>query len=464
MTISGSTDSDAAEVTRRLEALPPLPSHLRWATTVSVGCFLDGFTTLVVASALTVLVGTLHIAYAQTGILISAAFIGMFFGAIIFGAASERFGRRTIFVATVMLFGTLSVAAAFAWDFASLFWLRVVQGLGLGGAVPVGAALIVECLPASARGRTFSLNFSILFALGFVVAPLMGFLLISLLGPELGWRALFAAGGLAVPYGIFAWCALPESPRWLASRGHYKAAFAVVDRLEEEAKRNGLTLSVEGAGPPPSGKGTRLSEAFGKAYYKRTLLVWTLFLTVSFVQYGFNAWLPTLFVKLGGLPPQYALALTVVNGCVIVGVTLLFALTVDRVGRKTWIQIGYALSLVGILIGMVCVSVLHITTWPVLFFAALFMTTGSGVNAGAIYLYGLELFPTRMRAWATSTGSSLSRAGSIFAPILIGALLQRGFGLIGVLLLLGIACLVGLTVMSLFGIETRRRALEELAV
>jgi len=162
--------------------------------------FLDGFTTLTVAAALTVLITTLHIDFARVGLLISASFGGMFVGAIVLGAASERFGRRRIFVFTVATFGLLSILAACAWNFASLFWLRAIQGLGLGGAVPVAAALIAECLPARVRGKTFSLTYALLFALGYVLAPLAGLVCIGLFGPEVGWRALFMLAGLALPF------------------------------------------------------------------------------------------------------------------------------------------------------------------------------------------------------------------------------------------------------------------------
>jgi MFS family permease len=182
--------AEARAIAYRPERIPPLPIHIRWAAVVGIGVFLDGFTTLTVAAALTVLITTLHIDFARVGLLISASFCGMFVGAILFGAASERFGRRLIFIIAVALFGMLSILAAFAWDFSSLFWLRAIQGLGLGGAVPVAAALVAECLPARVRGKTFSLTYALLFALGYVLAPLAGLICIRLFGPQLGSRTI----------------------------------------------------------------------------------------------------------------------------------------------------------------------------------------------------------------------------------------------------------------------------------
>jgi MFS transporter, putative metabolite:H+ symporter len=455
--------ASVAEIIQRLERIPPLSIHSRWATWVGIGCFLDGFTTLTVAAALPVLVSSLHIDFAKVGLLISAAFIGMFVGAIVFGAASERWGRRSMFAASVASFGLLSIVAAFAWNFSSLFWLRVIQGFGLGGAVPVAAALIAECLPASVRGKMFSLTYALLFSLGYVIAPLAGLVCIALFGAEWGWRALFGLAGLAFPFGIAVRRLLPESPRWLATRGRLKEADAVVARLEDSARSQGRALLATAPLAPLDRQRTRLSEVIGGEYRARALLIWSLFFSIYFVQYGLNAWLPTLYVKVGGLAPQFALALAVANGCVTLGAAVVFGISVDRLGRRRWFMVGFALSLIGIVWGIVALGGLKLTAWPVLFSAALLMTAGSGVNAGSIYLYAPELFPTRMRAWATSTGSAASRLGSIVAPTMIGAVLQAHGGLIGVFGILGVTCLAGLVIVSIFGIETKQRSLEELA-
>lgn len=476
---------DSRQITRRLEALPPLPIHFRWATVVGVGCFLDGFTTLIVAAALPVLIPTLHIDYTHVGLLISASFFGMLVGAIAFGAASERYGRRSVFVFTVALFGVLSFLGMLAWNFESLFWLRVIQGLGLGGAIPVAAALMAECLPARVRGTTFSLTYALLFALGYVVAPLAGLLCIRVFGPEMGWRALFGLAGLALPFAFIARRILPESPRWLASRGRLTEAMGLIQRLENDARERGIPLEPASSdserqaavGPGPVGDvepstapdtqyrrpTTAFAEAFQRKYLGRTLLVCVLFFTIYFVQYGLNAWLPTLYVKVGGLAPQYALGLAVANGCIALGSAVIFGLTVDRIGRKTWFIVGFTLSLAGAVWAMAALTGLRLGTWPVLFSAAVLLTAGTSVNAGSIYLYAPELFPTRMRAWATSTGSAASRLGSIVAPSAIGTLLQAQLGLSSVFALLAAACVAGLLAITLAGIETKQRTLEELA-
>ena len=392
------------DIGRRLEAMPPIGAHWRWASLIGIGCSLDGFTTLVVAVAMTVLVSSLHFEFSQIGLLISAGFIGMFVGALCGGALSERLGRRTVFAACVALFGALSLVAAGAWNFETLFWLRLVQGVGLGGAVPVGAALVAELLPARARGRTFSFAFALLFSIGYVLAPLFGFVFIQLLGPEAGWRALFVFAGLALPFGIALRFALPESPRWLASRGRTAEAEAIVARLEAGAAAHGLTLQRDSGGVTSRAPNARLGEIFSGEHRARLLLVWALFFAIYFVQYGLTGWLPTLYVKMAHLTPSFALLLALVNGLATLAAAVVFALTVDRVGRKAWFGIGFGLSVAGLVAALATLGGLACGQWQRFFAATLVTAAGGSVNSGLIYLYAPELFPTRMRSWATSTG------------------------------------------------------------
>ncbi|MGA3127917.1 MAG: MFS transporter [Candidatus Korobacteraceae bacterium] len=459
----GGSPLSAQSITQRYASVPPLPIHIRWVMVIGIGCFLDAFTSLIVSAALPVLIPTLHIGYGKIGMLISAAFFGMFFGALMGGALSERFGRRTVFACSIIMFGILSICCGFAWDYNSLVWLRVLQGIGLGSAIPVAAALAAECLPAKIRGKAYSLTYGLLFALGFVVAPLVGIVLIQMLGPNMSWRVMFGVAGLALPYGIASFWLLPESPRWLAVHGHLGEAEMLVAKLELQARKLNRPLLALAAAPVGKHQALRFSEAFGSEYFSRTILIWTIFLTTFFVQYGLTAWLPSLYVRIGGLPPSKALGLTVATSCLQVLAAIVFAFTVDRVGRKAWITTGFGLMIIGVLLGIVALSVFHVSAWPVLFAAAVPLTAGVSVNSCVIYLYAPELFPTRMRAWTTSTGSAAGRIGSIIAPIAIGAILQAKLGLVSVFVLLGMLGLVGLIVVVALGVETKLRTLEELS-
>jgi putative MFS transporter len=108
-------------------------------------------------------------------------------------------------------------------------------------------------------------------------------------------------------------------------------------------------------------------------------------------------------------------------------------------------------------------SVLHFTPWPVLWLAGTLIIVGGLFNADIGVVWIAEQYPTRMRAWASSTASSVNRVASITGPFITGALLSLVFGVQVLFLLLTVVLLVGLVVVSYWGVETKQRVLEELS-
>ncbi|HEY2204105.1 MAG TPA: MFS transporter [Pseudonocardia sp.] len=455
--VRATTDDTVA----RLERLPFGRVHLRVATLLGVGTFFYAFDSLVIATVLTVVITSFQVGLGSAGVLISSAYVGQFIGAIALGAVAERYGRRRAFILSLAAFGLLSLAASLAWNLESLLVLRLLQGIGLGAEVPIAGALFNEFVRGRSRGRAVMLYESI-FSWGILLAPLIGLLFFQLFGPELGWRLLFVFGALPVVVAVVAWFRLPESPRWLAEQGRGGEAAALLDEMEADARRRGVPLPELVVRARARVKPTRLGELFSPDYRRRTALAWVTWFCGYFILYGFSTWLPTLYVRLGGLPTGYALALTAVASAVYLVEIYVFALTTDRVGRKPWFVGGFAVALLGGVLGCVAI-LLGVTAWPVLFVAGLLMGLGISPITAGLYLYTPELYPTRMRAWATSTGSSLNRVASAIGPILVGALLGAGLGLGSVFALFGLVALVGLVVMAWLGIETKQRVLEELA-
>jgi MFS transporter, putative metabolite:H+ symporter len=465
----------AADIAARLERLPFGRMHLRVAGLLGVGTFFDAFDSLVIATVLTVVLTTFGVGYTSAGILISAAYVGQFIGAIALGILAERRGRKIAFVLALGTFGLLSLLAAVAWSYESLLVLRLLQGIGLGAEVPVAGALFNEFVRGRSRGRAVMIYESI-FSWGILLAPLIGLLFFWLFGPQSGWRLLFLFGAVPVVVAVIAWFKLPESPRWLAEQGRLREADALLTEMESLASAAdraaaphrpahagtgspaGSTAPTDQAAPPP----TRLGELFSPVYRRRTALSWITWFCGYFILYGFSTWLPTLYVRLGGLPAKNALALTALASTLYLVEIYVFALTVDRVGRKPWFVGGFAVAVAGGAFGVIAIAA-HATAWPVLLGAGLLMGLGITPVTAGLYLYTPELYPTRMRAWATATGSSLNRVASAAGPILVGALLSAGLGLGSVFAMFGVVAAVGLGVMAWLGIETKQRVLEDLA-
>lgn len=445
----------------RLERLPFGRTHFRVGALLGVGTFFDAFDSLIIAVVLTVVLTQFEVDFANAGLLISAAYVGQFIGAIGLGVVAERYGRRMGFIIALGAFGLLSLAVATAWNFESLLILRLLQGIGLGAEVPIAGALFNEFVRGRSRGRAVMLYESI-FSWGILLAPLIGLLFFALFGEESGWRLLFLFGGIPVIVAVIAYFKLPESPRWLADKGRFAEAAALLDEMEREAQASGVTLDEPEVRARADVKPTRFGELFSPVYRRRTALCWVTWFCGYFILYGFSTWLPTLYVRLGGLPIENALGLTVIASAIYLVEIYVFAFTVDRVGRKPWFVGGFTLSLIGASFGLVAI-LLDATAWPVLLVASLLMGLGISPITAGLYLYTPELYPTRMRAWATATGSSVNRVASVIGPILVGVLLGAGLGLASVFLVFGVVAAVGLVVMAWLGIETKQRVLEELA-
>src|SRR5579863_3042230 len=123
----------------------------------------------------------------------------------------------------------MSLLCAASWNIPSLLLFRTIQGIGLGGEVPVAAAYINEISHAKGRGRFF-LIYQFIFPIGLVGASLLGYWLV----PVFGWRTMFLIGGLPaiLVLALFAGNILPESPRWLVAKGRYDEADNIVEQME----------------------------------------------------------------------------------------------------------------------------------------------------------------------------------------------------------------------------------------
>jgi putative MFS transporter len=449
-----------SDIIARLERLPFSHLHLRVAAILSVGTFFDAFDAICIATALTVIFTTLHIGFFAAGLVFSSAYVGQFVGAWGFGLLSERYGRKNAFVSALFLFGVLSIATALAWDLRSLVVIRVVQGLGLGGEIPAAAVLINEMLRSRRRGRV-SMIYQTIFQWGAMLTPVIGLLFFNLFGQALGWRLMFVFGGVPAVVAIYAWFKLPESPRWLADRGRYDEADEVVRQMENQEWSNPLA-APERIAPPPL-EHLRFGELFSGIYLRRTVGVWIAWLCAYFIAYGFSLWLPTLYVKVGGLPVNDALALSIVPWILQMSLMYITALFIDRIGRKPIFVFGFFAIAVAGFGGAFVVYHWHTTVWQVLFGVGLLLGIGTSLCTTMLFTYTAELYPTRMRGLGVAAGSSMLRLSAVIAPSAVGALLAAGLGVESVLAMFGVAGLIGAVVLWAIGIETKQQSLEALS-
>lgn len=450
--MSDPSEVSVAQIVARIERLPMTGFHIRTRVIVGTATFFDALDALAIAYVLPVLITTWHLGAAEIGALISIGFIGQMIGSVIFGWIGERWGRMTSLTWSVLVFSFFSILCACSWNYTSLFIFRTLQGLGLGGEVPVAATYINEISKARGRGF-FVMIYEFAFNVGLFCAALLG----NLMVPNLGWQSMFLVGALPSILIIFMRRHLPESPRWLASRGRLQEADRIVASIEDEARRSGKSLPAPELKPVLERK-SDWRELFQGIYKRRTLTVWVMWVTTYFVTYGLLTWTPTLYSSVFKLSLQESLRLPLLTQLVSVLTGLFAAFLIDKVGRRLWFTGAFLFTGIPLLILWLLGAASVWQVWWLVTIGAWFIST----NAGVLYLYSPELYPTRMRALGSSMASIWVRVASAVGPLATGAILSQ-YSLAAVFMVMGIVPLIGAVVTALFAEESRNKTLEEVS-
>jgi MFS transporter, putative metabolite:H+ symporter len=445
------TETDAASLIARLENAPFSRWHTKARVVVGSATFFDAFDALSLAFALPVLIGLWHITPQQTGILISSSYVGQLIGAILFSLLAEKFGRIRSAAAATALMSIMSVSCLLAGNFPELLAFRFVQGIGVGGEMPVAAAYISELSKAKGRGRFFML-YEMIFPIGLMATGQIGALVV----PAFGWKAIFWVGGVPGLIVSFLLTRLPESPRWLISKGRLLEAERIISQIEGASKHGSARSEAAPLAPLPPQR-SRWTELLGSHYRRRTLIVWALWGTVYFVTNGLNNWLPSLYNTVYRLPLQQSLRAASMTNVAQVAVLLVCVFCIDRIGRKNWMFVSLIVGSAGLLIlGLFGAdnvrNVIALVTFS-------YGIVGSA-NA-VLYLYTPEIYPTRMRAIGTGLATCWLRLASALGPVVVGTVVSSK-GTSSVFLLFAAAAIVG-AVASTRMIETRARRLEAIA-
>jgi putative MFS transporter len=295
------------------------------------------------------------------------------------------------------------------------------------------------------------------FAFGYLICTLLAVLLVS----NYGWKVMFLIGACPAFVAAIMRRTLPESPRWLASKGRTKEADEIVSTMEREAEAKlGSSLPAPdfSVAPPPVRKGTDLRELFSSYYRMRTFVVWSIWGLSFFVTQALNSWLPTIYRQELHLSVQQSLEFTLATHCISICSAIAVALAIDHVGRRIWI--GSAL-----LIGALSLLTLAIQGAQDPIFMLICATIANFCLASvsvSIYVFTSELYPTRMRALGCGMGSTVRNVFTTLSPTMV-ALMLTHYGLPGVFTMLGLAPLIPCLMVFAFGTETKARVLEEVS-
>ncbi|MFB9759801.1 MFS transporter [Ectobacillus funiculus] len=440
--------NQASQLITRMESVPFSRWHIKPRIIMGSATFFDAFDALSLAFVLPVLIGLWNLTPGQIGILIGSGYLGQAVGAIFFGWLAERFGRVFSAKWTVFLMSVMSIACVFAGNFQALLLLRFVQGIGVGGEVPVAATYINELSVAHGRGRFFML-YEMIFPLGLMLSAQIGALIV----PSFGWKWMFLIGGIGglIVFALF--FMLRESPRWLISKGRLGEAERIIEEIEASTdKRVSVTMSA----PQAVVKGN-WKELFSPFYRSRTFIVWTLWFSAYFVSNGLNNWLPSLYKTVYHLPLEDSLRAASITNVVQLVAVFACALLIDRIGRKRWATIAFLVA--GLLLVALWVSGAK-SAYSVMYLGS--MAYGvMGTVTVLLYLYTPEIYPTRMRVLGTAFATAWLRLASAIAPTILGFILGAK-GISTVFMLFAGIAVIG-AFMAFRMVETSGKVLEDIA-
>ncbi|MEM5344993.1 MFS transporter [Paraburkholderia azotifigens] len=442
----------------RLDRLPLSGFHWRLLGLIAAGMYFDSFDIYIAGAVLAAMIHSGESTLSLNAAFVSVTFIGMMTGAWLSGLLGDRFGRRFCYQFNLGIYGFASIAAALAPSIYWLIFFRLVMGVGMGAEIVVGYGTLSEFIPAEWRGR-FGTILNLIINTSLFLSTFLGWLIV----PQYGWRWMFAIAGCGALVVWFLRKSMPESPRWLASRGRGDEARQIVERIETAcggfagSATSRATLAHETSTREfYSNDQGRLGDLFSRRLLTRTITAITVLVALFTVNYAFVSWIPTFLVKQGhSVSNSLGLtALMFAGGPV--GSLIAFALA-EHLGRKWGIVV---FSLVCVAFGVAypfAQSAVAITALGFAITCCIYV-----LSSFSVATYVPELFPTELRLRGSGLANTAGRAVSIAVPYAVAGAYTR-FGIAGVLTLIVGTLLVQALIVSVLGAETKQRSLESIA-
>ena len=449
---------------RRLDSAGWNRVHTTITLALGVGWLLDAFEVTIVNNVISALRDLWHLTNVQASWVLSIWFVGIMIGAYVFGYLADRFGRKRLFLLTLLLYGVFTFLTAFAWDYGSFMVLRVLTAVGVGAEYAAINAAISEFLPARHRGKTNAtvMNF---WSLGAILAALVTLYLINRLPPDMGWRAAFGFGAVIALCTGLVRRYIPESPRWLLARGDVEAAEAVVENVANGRFEDSTGRSTESINSAVRSKKQssfwQQSRELIVCYPGRIVLGSLLDFSEAAGYYGLFAFLALFILPAVEVAPRFVPWFYLIGnvGALIGGI--LAAISLDKIGRKITVPTFYALAAIGVLL---LAGATRTGDWRwvlVAFTLANLFATGAWISA---YPTFSEIFPTHLRSTGIGLSVAVGRIGAFMAPLAL-AVVATAAGMLPALALLAGFWFIGVIAMVPWyfrGVEGRGMPLEEM--
>jgi len=379
---------------------------------------------------------------------LAVGLIGYIIGSLIIGALADRFGRYRMLLLTFALTAIGSFGDALAPGVATLVVFRFVTGIGVGADLNLVSTYISELAPPARRGRITLWTF-LVGILGQTVTPFIALALVP--NFDIGWRLLFAIGGLIAAIGFILRTQLPESPRWAVNHGKHEIAEKTIAYMEENCRNRAIDLPE----PEPAEVDTSRGMPFRyllKPIYRSRLAV---FIPMWFLWYiGNYAFLGDAadLISAHGAGMADSITYLAVGAIGYPIGTLLMLRIVDHFERKRLILLTTIVWFIGMLL------IASFAGDAVLYIGTLCASIALGAYLQVAYTYTAEAFPTQARSTGFAFSDGIGHAGGAVGALLVPMIVHSlsffvGFALIGCTGLLA-------GIIALFGPKTTGRDLE----
>lgn len=417
------TESGESAASAILESLPVSSWHRRLVVLVGIGSFFNLYEVFLGGVLAPVLANEFGLASVGKAAVVASGFAGMFVGANVLSILADRFGRRRVFILNLLTYSLFSIGAAFSPNLEVFLVLRFLTGIGLGAELVLVDTYLVEFLPGKVRGRYTAWAYTVGF-LGVPLAALLGGKLVAEreILDVAGWRWLLVIGGLGAVLVLLARVQLPESPRWLESRGRHAEAADVVRSVASKVYGKPTELRLVSLPPAPGEDEARtwrdvLGTAF-RDYRKLTVMLLVFQVLQAVAYYGFGTLAP-LVLATKGFDVTESLGYAALTFAGYPLGSLASVPLVERFERK------YLIIAAAIAIGVFGIVFAAATSTVLIVSAGFLLTMASNIFSNSFHIYQAEIFPTAIRSTASGMAYSLSRAASMFLPFIAVSLLYH---------------------------------------
>jgi len=378
-------------------------------------CFItvamDGFDTAIIGFIASDLVQEWGVQKSDLGPVMSAALVGLAFGALTAGPLADRVGRKKVLVMSILVFGGFSLLTAFATSLTQLTILRFLTGLGLGAAMPNAATLMSEYAPERRRALLVNLMF-----VGFPIGSSMGGFISAWMIPHYGWQSVLILGGvMPLALAVVLIFLLPESARYLAVKNQSQQKIAgILRRIAPLPDNTQFVLQEAGQIKAQSALGV----IFSPRYLVGTIMLCLTYFMGLLIFYLLTSWLPLLIRETGASLSQASVitALFPLGGGI--GVLVLGAL-MDKINPNKVVAVGYLLT--GVFVCLVGFSTHSLVLMGVMVFIAGTIMNGAQSSMPAL---AAGFYPTQGRATGVAWMLGLGRFGGILGAF-SGAFLMQ---------------------------------------